>query len=386
MPALTAINNTYTANTPSGVRECLYFLQQQTRARRNRDTRPVDVFRTFPISIVYGYGNVSAGQLVTSGDDLDIIPTQWDRIRRRRWWDVSRTASKQMLLPFPEHAHVRIVNINRYSHSTEIVIQSDPNQHSQLNLTAPRIADAAPGPYTVRAIRIHNVDRSETVPPMRPPADESCQQRPRTSSTAGSPYGYINGDWGRYYSNMVDAEAQDGPERCRPVDAIDWHTAVEPRPSRSPCRERRVRSSEVEQTNPCGEAPIWEAPRPPSGGAAFVQEMRGVPSDAPELPPIPSGPIQEVPRTRRATRTVPIREIVTREDVEREARNHAVSLQRRGLARVHEIRDSDHTVTTRDIPISELTREQVRSARDLDRALAYGSYSHTLGRTARTDT
>jgi hypothetical protein len=370
MPGLTAINNTYTANTPSGVRECLYFLQQQQRARRNRDTSPVDVFRSFPVSIVYGCGNVCAGQLVTAGDELDIIPTQWDRIRRRRWWDASRTASKQMLLPFAEHARVRIVSMNRYSHATEIVIQIGSSRSSQLSLTAPRNQDQTPGPYTVRAIRIHNVDRSETVPPMRPIADESCPQRQGDITSAEGITAYVNGDWGRHsnYSAARDDGPQDCVEECRPIEAseADWHTAVvDPNPCREVPGERPVRHS------PSGE-PLCDAPDPPMW----------------EAPPPLEGPEsrREVPRTRHATRAVPIRGIVTREDVDREARNHRVSLQRRGLARVHEIRDSDHTVTTRDIPVSELTREQARAVRDMDMAMAYGTYSHVLGRSGRNDT
>lgn len=313
MPGLIAINNTYTANTPQGVRDCLYFLQQQGRDSSRRSAE--DRFRSFPISIVYGCGiEIAAdGLLATKGDDLDIVPTRWDTIRRRRWWDVSRVASKQMLLPFPEHAYVRITRISRYSHSTELTIQIGSEPYSQLNLVAPRNMRSAPGLYTVRAIRIHNVDGSETVLPMQPVAnDTSYQQSQRVRGAAGAPTAYINGDWGNTLHNNVPYSA----EECEAIDDTNWRTAVNP----GPCREQPVES------NPCGEQPVeanpcvevaGPRPRRPAGEAPMWEAMPEPPTPPPTRP--------RGPRSRRVTRTVPIREIVSREDVdraEREARDY----------------------------------------------------------------
>ena len=403
MPELTAINNTHTANTASGVHECLYFLVQQARARRNRDTRPVDVFRTFPVSIVYGYGNVGAGQLITLGDDLDIIPTQWDRVRRRRWWDVSRTASKQMLLPFAEHARVRIMNINRYSHATEIVIQIGSNPCDQLSLTALRDQDAAPGPCTIRAIRIHNVDHSETVPPMRPtaaqavhvayPVDGAVAMSTRLRTRGNSPY-----------AQMVNNEVEDAPEPPidapeRPLDLgshIDWFSDDVP---------ARMERAEVQERPVCDESAVVR-PGPP------CRPVRGWGWHA-EVPPTPDAPIQEVPRSRRVPATVPIREIVTREQIERDTReyqrNREVPSIRRS-ARAYTRRATRTAVPIREIvtredvdrearnhgvrpqlraaPIEtrDMERLQARMVRDVDRAVAYGAHSHTLGRPGNNDT
>ncbi len=278
MPGLTAINNTYTANTPQGVRECLYFLQQQGRSRSDR-------FRSYPISIVYGHGAMGGGQLVMAGDDLDIVPTQWDHLRKRRWWDVSNTASGQMLLPFPEHSRVRIISINRYSNATEVVIQTGTNRHSQFSLTAPRVVDV-PGPYTVRAIRIHNIDGTETVPPMQPTADEI----PHTAYSAGDMG--VGTASSPYPHQMVNSEVEDAPER--PIDNIfEWHAVVE-----TQCREQAV----------CDEPP--HAVRPGPGRPARPGPGRCRPVEV-SSPSSGRGPI---PQNQRDNTIVPMREIVTRAD------------------------------------------------------------------------
>ena len=168
MPALTVINNTYTANTPEGVRQCLGFVIHKARLQENQ----ARAFRAHPISIAYGHGSIGSdySELIMVGDFLDIIPAQGDRVRRRRWWQASRDASSQRLLPFAAYDRARLTRIQQYDNATEIIVQFGQGSHTRLNLTAPALTVPAPGPYTVRAIRIHNVDGSETVPPVRPTA------------------------------------------------------------------------------------------------------------------------------------------------------------------------------------------------------------------------
>ena len=250
MPTITVINNTYTANTPDGVRQCLGFVIHKARLQENRDR----AYRAHPISIAYGSGSISSdyGQLVMVGDFLDIIPAQGDRVRRRRWWQASHDASSQRLLPFAAYNRARLTSIQQYSHATEIVVQFGRGSHTRLNLTAPHTQDAI-GPYTVRAIRIHNVDGSETVRPMRPSVAEL--ERPRWRDEvpqAGACVAVRN-----QVRATPPAEFVWGA-RCEPCDAPEPPVRERPRPSNMEIIEAarvrgRVRRYEVSDTMPVDE-------------------------------------------------------------------------------------------------------------------------------------
>lgn len=192
MPTLTAIHNTYTANTPSGVHACLRFLNDEVQSpRRVGMGSATTILDKYPISIVYGYGE----GMVMAGDDLDVIPAAGDNMLKRRWWQTGGAATKQRLLPFAGYQRARIVSISIYRDCTEIGVRIGASMSTVVHLSAPRSLDTpGPGPYSVRAIRIHNVDRSEVVPPMDTPRAETndsswfcdeynvAQTRPRAST------------------------------------------------------------------------------------------------------------------------------------------------------------------------------------------------------------
>jgi hypothetical protein len=408
MPApLTAINNTYTANTASGVRACLYFLQRQSRLRENRDRRTTDTFRAHPISLVYGYGSVANGDLNVVGDDLDIIPTVSDRVRRRRWWDAPNPPSKQMLLPFPAYNRARVMSVNRYDYATEVVVQFGQDRHTQLNLSAPTRL-GAPGPYTLRAIRIHNVDGSETVPPMRPSADEVAHTAYVAGDAAVSGMGRTRGG-GSDYARMVNNgnQIEDAPpianaERERPIpmpqpldlswDVVDECSVrqSEDRVTRSRGPARMARSVDAEPSPveevPCtraeargwGWGPSYDRPVPCDESAPLRETEPGGPdrfrsrySCTPEpqcAPPIAARPQAIGPSTRRVIRRVPINDAMiesrTRAQIDSE------------LSRYQECRE--HQEVTRATISAERMRE-MRASQDREdaMALAYGSFMGT---------
>jgi hypothetical protein len=231
-----------------------------------------DPYAAHRVSLVYGFGSVRGGSLVMVGDELDFDQLPGDRVRKRRWWKAAPEASKQRLLPFCGCTPVRITSISQYSNATEIVVQFGRGRHTRLNLTAPRRL-TSPGPYTVRAIRVHNVDGSETVPPMQPTADElGAMPCPMTNP------------WGEVARGV---EAAPSRRRARPSAYVDW---LEPEAAPEVCEEERpVRGWR-------DEAATWRVAVPP-----------------------PTPPIQEVPRDGPSTRrrSVQIREFRSREEADR---------------------------------------------------------------------